>query len=122
MSAGKHTPGPWSVSCIEEDGYSIHGKSLNTTGIMASISTRVGAVTEVFQGTPADAGWQKISKEMTLANAQLIAAAPDLLSACQLFLTYHDAIDVEDVAMMLAYAVAEQAIRTAIAKATGGAA
>lgn len=56
------------------------------------------------------------------ANAHLIAAAPELLEACISMLAY-DATDACDgVAMMLAYNDAITAVKTAIAKATEGAA
>jgi hypothetical protein len=54
------------------------------------------------------------------ANARLIAAAPDLLNAAKLFIAYDSGCeDAEsDVAVMLAYAKAKEAIVAAIAKAT----
>lgn len=52
------------------------------------------------------------------ADARLIAAAPELLEACELFAAY-DAGDMDDdVAMMVAYAKARDAVLSAIAKAT----
>ena len=95
----KHTPGPWSLI---KDGL----PKLNNQNNIVYGSDGVAIV----YGQAND------------ADAQLIAAAPELLEACKLFLAYHDAVDKYDVSMMLAYADAEKAIRLAVAKAEGGAA
>ena len=100
------TPGPWAVEACQ-----------NSHIVFQKSSRRV--VCDVNRcyatGNKAHQGRQE-------ADAQLIAAAPDLLAACRLFLIYHDSVDEYDVAMMLAYAAAEQAIRAAVTKAAGGAA
>ena len=58
-----------------------------------------------------------------MADARLIAAAPDLLAAVQRFLDYESAMDSrEDVSGMLIYAEFSDMARAAIAKAEGGAA
>jgi len=53
------------------------------------------------------------------ADARLIEAAPELLEACKLFISYDDA-SADDVSSMLLYDEARSAIRAAYAKATGG--
>ncbi len=78
-----HTPGPWNIETVDEVGYSIHGQPIELTGIKAGIHTRIGTVSHVFEGVAPNAGWQPIPEEMNLANARLIAAAPDLLAACK---------------------------------------
>lgn len=55
------------------------------------------------------------------ANARLIAAAPELLAACQLFVEFEKTPCSDPVGCVLAQAKASEAIRAAIAKATGGA-
>jgi hypothetical protein len=54
-----------------------------------------------------------------MADARLIAAAPEMYAAVKLFVAYHDAQDEGDVAMMLNYADAVEAAKTALAKAEG---
>lgn len=76
-----HTPAPWHIETVDEVGYSIHGQPIEITGIKAGIHTRIGTVSHVFEGVAPNAGWQPIPEEMNLANARLIAAAPDLLAA-----------------------------------------
>lgn len=53
------------------------------------------------------------------ANARLIAAAPDLYTACAAFLEYDANPDYSDVTMMLDYADAIALAKAAIAKARG---
>jgi len=68
----------------------------------------------------ADRGGCAAINKTAFADEVLRAAAPDLLEACQLFIAYQAAVDSNDgIAMMLAYHEAHEAIRAAIAKATG---
>lgn len=53
------------------------------------------------------------------ANARLIAAAPDLLDACQAMVAYDDLIEDDDGALMMHYADIIKMARAAIAKAKG---
>jgi hypothetical protein len=87
-----HTPAPWHIATVDEVGYSIHGQPIELTGIKAGIHTRIGTVSHVFEGVAPNAGWQPIPEEMNLANARLIAAAPDLLAALKLAFQALDAI------------------------------
>lgn len=95
QNGSKHTPGPWHaepyVTTMKESVYAVFCERADPDG--------------VFIGT---AGSQPESK----ANAQLIAAAPDLLNACKLVLRGigDGSVDVFDV---------ETALQTAIAKAEG---
>jgi hypothetical protein len=53
------------------------------------------------------------------ANARLLAAAPDLLNACQLIVAYDEDDQADGIKFMQAYADALHAARAAITKATG---
>ena len=53
------------------------------------------------------------------SDAQLLAAAPELLEACNLFLEYEQTADADGMEMMFAYSVLKKAVYAAIAKATG---
>lgn len=66
MSKPKHTPGPWSVGRYPDDG------SLAVVNEKLTIAL----MDQSFYGN-------QISKEKCEANAQLIAAAPDMLEALQ---------------------------------------
>ena len=98
----EHTKGPW--IWMEEE---ITGWARLSPGIL---------LTDSNDGTP-------YGDAIDRANAKLIAAAPDLLDAAKLFVAYDSAADdgYSDVALMLAYAKAKEAILAAIAKATGAA-
>lgn len=61
----KHTVGPWSVSHLLGDVY-IHGEQDNATVSLAHVYAR-----DEFASLPLE------------ANARLIAAAPELLAACE---------------------------------------
>ena len=68
-------------------------------------------------------GWvASVSMADRAANARLIAAAPELLEALKLWLSYDnlDEADFSEVGPMLLYAQAIEATRAAIAKATDG--
>lgn len=90
-----HTPAPWHIETVDEVGYSIHGQPIELTGIKAGIHTRIGTVSHVFEGVAPNAGWQPIPEEMNLANARLIAAAPDLLSSVKDLLFIGNLVDEE---------------------------
>ena len=90
-----HTPGPWYVSTPPPNGEQIIG---NEKGMMVAVATTgVG----LHNNTTT-----------TLANARLIAAAPDLLEALQL-------ADATLSGANMNLAVVERKIRAAIAKALG---
>lgn len=94
MSKFKGTPGPWIV-----DGSVIRGDA-----------DRFGATVTV--ASTLDVAWpygRRAIKEKPY-NAHLIAAAPELLEACQALLTYHD---------YEGYVTAVDMARSAIAKAFG---
>jgi hypothetical protein len=89
MTQAQHTPGPWG----EDDRKVILLRGASWLGF---------------------AHWDD---ETAIANARLIAAAPELLAAAKLFVAYDAATDDDHVAMMLNYADALEATRAAIAKA-----
>lgn len=72
-----HTPGPWSVFRPECKHPGIEGSN-NVSVVLFGV--------EEFE----DAGVHGVSKEETLANAHLIASAPDLYEACKSLVTYMD--------------------------------
>jgi hypothetical protein len=75
MSDAKHTKGPWETS----------------TGIIPSLDKRAIAVcrADMKEGEKGTAvcvvAWESDANEKDLANARLIAAAPDMLAALELY-------------------------------------
>jgi hypothetical protein len=110
MSAAKHTPGPWSADITSEGPY--------------------GGAFEVFAPNAGTGRWRRVicarnqhpecAEEMA-ANARLIAAAPELLAACQMVVTLKRVGGMLPGVRELIDSVVEDA-EAAIAKATGGAA
>lgn len=105
MSSNKFTPGPWSASKIpDRSHYVVHGG--NDALPVADVRSETGHI----RGT-------RGSVE-TFANARLIAAAPDLLSAAQTVLAgLHRRINEARVETPVFEGIA--ALSDAIAKATG---
>jgi hypothetical protein len=100
MTDTQHTPGPWFAT---PGNYAVYVKdAYGDQGDLVCALYGAGAT----------------SYECA-ANARLIAAAPELLEACRLFVAYDTDESGDDVALMLAYARARAEIRAAIAKATG---
>ena len=105
----KYTPGPWRIGTPPPSGEQTIG---TMRGMMVAVAaTGVGMAEE------------------TLANARLIAAAPDLLEALRMWLDIHDtpagfagkygkALDAAIAAQQLRVEAAASAARAAIAKAT----
>ena len=96
------TPGPWQTS-LSDDTVVIH---IGKDGVHYEVASIAG------DGMSEPDLWSIME-----ANARLIAAAPDLFAACQLFVKY-DEPDDDDIEMMLNYDRARAAILAAIAKAT----
>lgn len=97
----KHTPGPWIVEPVPYDSSRFYIRGSNTKGQILGFGK--GAVAHIPQSTvnPME------------ANANLIAAAPDLLAALEgLMSCYIDLLDEDQVA-------AAQNAKSAIAKAKG---
>lgn len=94
----KHTPGPWLLIDATDDEIAITTDARMADDIVPIVEVQIG--------------WDEPLESEQRANARLIAAAPDLLEACQGLLdalpsaTTHPAI---------------KAARAAIAKATGDA-
>ena len=93
----KHTPGPWKFYDDSNDG------KTNRIEIVAIGKT----VARIYHSVP----------EEDLPNARLIAAAPDLLLACQLIVSAFDALAPVSAARNEPLQI--NAARAAIAKATG---
>jgi hypothetical protein len=96
MSEHKHTPGPWVLDETSPTSRRIYANEVDRRNeqILATVSAHQ---------------WY----EEGLANARLIAAAPDLLAACEKLAAIEDVQDVND---------ARDMARAAIAKVKGGAA
>jgi len=95
-----HTPAPWAYN--QNDG-AIYFASGEVQPLIATVNL------------------ENVSDEQSDADGFLIAAAPDLLEACQAFVEYDQSDNTSDVAFMLKYADARRAIFAAIARATGAA-
>ena len=109
MSDKKHTPGPWEVRADPS-----HYDSF-TTVVAGSGEQRKGMLREMIVEI---GGWAGI--ETAEANARLIAAAPDLLAACQRLVTLIDESDQwSDVVSGTAMGEIVNEARTAVAKAEG---
>ena len=80
MSEAKHTPGPWLVDAVfgERDRDIILGYDIPGAGSPVLIASVYDEADD--DGNPRDF---PISREAGGANAQLVAAAPDLLAACK---------------------------------------
>ena len=79
VTSSAHTPGPWAVFGIKTDAPFIHTVKDGPAGVMVAIVSKEW-------GTERE-------KE---ANAQLIAAAPDLLDACKITDSLLSSMPVED--------------------------
>lgn len=90
-----HTPGPWSVNTGEHCGARIDGPNGR-------------AIAHAIQRDEHPAMGQGISQDVALANARLIAAAPDMLEALRGVIRVADRATVEF-----------DAARAAVANATG---
>lgn len=115
MSELKITPGPW-----------ILGESLEAFVYALRTGNDVNRMSLQVQGGYTDTG--KTTREELDANARLIAAAPDLLSALESLLTAHKAYHVAAQAEVIGTTTAEMLFekdslvieaRAAIAKAKG---
>ena len=108
MSAFKGTPGPWFAD--------------EQCAISGWVEIRVPGYSRnpVAAATPATAGDAEARRDSeTLANARLIAAAPELLEACQALM---DATNEDGMTNSMLLGCAIEMAGNAIAKATGGAA
>ena len=101
MSAAKHTPGPWH---IDENGSSISSDAVTDLALLNMVNVRFSW-----------GGSDFATKSHRLANARLIAAAPELLEALQdlLRVAKRELADPEDCGAI-------NSAESAISKATGG--
>ena len=106
----KHTPGPWIEAAHSTHDIRICAGPPNDRYSVAVVEGRI------FRGSPDP----KLATSEGLANARLIAAAPDLLAACQAALRLYgsDAEGANGCASPEELAID---LRAAIAKAGGGA-
>lgn len=109
----KHTPGPWAVAEVAPEFYG-HGKywvayvDLGTwPDLTATVAPCIG-----LEGQP-------INREVVEANAHLIAAAPDLLAACEACVTLLIRYENRSIAPEVGTGAAIDAAKAAIAKARG---
>lgn len=102
MSAHKHTPGPWE----QADSF---GASPTGTAVKAASDNYLVASCTGYYG-----------REGAVANARLIAAAPEYFDGTADLLAYEEAVEAgDDERAMLLYASAIRKLRAAQAKATG---
>ena len=104
----KHSPGPWTIGKVSHKNQHVDIDSLNHDPFVGCDEWRTMARTYGTEGE------EEIGSIVMLANARLIAAAPELLEALQSVLD--NCLDSEG--LCAAHAKA----RAAIAKAKGGAA
>lgn len=72
-AAGKHTPGPWSLGGSDGDGSGGEGYIYCDNSLGSAVAIAFGECLP----------FPVFSREEEIANARLIAAAPDLLAVCQ---------------------------------------
>src|SRR5690349_6978861 len=102
MSDSKHTPGPWTAERVL-----IKTSAYNEVGYVCHGSTVVAQTWTPGNGAPHHA-----QVEETLANARLIAAAPEMLEALKYVSTQCDMLEMNDAPWM-------KDVLAAIAKAEG---
>lgn len=104
----KHTPGPWRIG--HQTDYGVFNPSVIQTGEDVGIAT--------VYGIPLHVKLDEVENDPKcaegLANARLIAAAPDLLAACK------EALQSSEDSEGGGYRVLNEMLRAAIAKAEGG--
>jgi hypothetical protein len=108
VNAAKHTPGPWSFleeGRTEEEGN--RGRPLTVCG-------GPGGSEDLVNVYSRDDATVSIVREEAIANARLIAAAPELLEACE------EALGTLNGAEIALPGYVVSALERAIAKATGG--
>ena len=115
----KHTPGPWELQRPLFGEQHIYVHSENTVNGRKALSGRQHICVVPYEGKKGAVAYH----EMFNANARLIAAAPELLEAAKLVLEWYEAEDnhsgTDFYQRMQMCRDSEDAIRAAIAKATG---
>jgi hypothetical protein len=107
MEAAKHIPGPWRV----------FNHSWSDTSILADGFDHGICLLDINHATEES---QEADEAVMAANARLIAAAPELLAACQAIVEYQRLAESDETYGLLnAYAKAFEASIAAVAKATG---
>ena len=110
----KHTPGPWHCEQDLDQDYTAIGEPIAIVGGEECVET-----VRFVVGRFCDYGPH--GEQQTAANARLIAAAPELLAACEAVVS--DCREVlegrESMSMDLIHAIVNGKARAAIAKATG---
>lgn len=73
-----HTPGPWVATCSKDSDGRLHDNHIiHSTGIPSF------HVATVFGGDPYRGAYEEDTDDCRLGNIALVAAAPDLLTACK---------------------------------------
>ncbi len=112
VSPGKHTPGPWKVAGPKEGGC-LDQKENRL--ICTTIKKHLYHIAETFQYRNTEFN---TSDGVSLANARLIAAAPDLLTACKALMDSHGMHGPCEQLSCSSCTAARKAGQAAIAKAT----
>ena len=84
MSNPKHTPGPWAITGVSQNTGNISVGSKAQRIVIADV-TNAASFGDMLSGAMrrGGGGFAQSDCATQFANADLIAAAPDLLSACQ---------------------------------------
>ena len=112
MNNTLHTPGPWAINTCNENGPSLDSFYLSTTAQTWDGNEEERIVCRFPTGT---GQFSDIGRE-NLANARLIASAPDLLSALEFLLADYIAINGEN---LTGSSVPADKAREALRKAKG---
>lgn len=106
MSKQTHTPGPWQKESDGAGEFGIHADAGRTWKFVAMVTAN-------GQGSAV------VTEAEAEANARLVAAAPELLAACELALAYMERHSVPAPEYVTARANDLNILRAAIAKAGG---
>ena len=102
MTSVPHTPGPWETTGIVPMGCTIKAKERQYPTRFGQGTRMCNATVALCWDTEKEGG---ISEEEARANARLIAAAPDMLSALQKVLETQDMTPASETIMAIAGAI-----------------
>lgn len=115
MSEAKHTPGPWWIDL--ESRFTLGGDSRSVEALTPDGKMVTREICNLMFDTDGHPDGAEYLEDV--ANARLIAAAPELLSACEDALGLFDVVALSE-SMTTAEANVIRVLRAAITKAQGG--